>query len=318
MSVSYQALSISFGVIKCLAVFLTLFRLGFRLKIRRFWWEDVWATVALLCTVASIISVFVVNGTSHREAFLIASRINVHMLTCIVWSVRISVTFSIVRICPSPFLRRVVLGVAACFFLVWVTTLSLEVRWCGGIAQTPSGEANLLCVIPRSVIIFQMTTNCTADTIIAVFPIRLLFRAKLPRRQRRMFVSIFSASRFLCAASLARLVLQLVAPRSIQEVVANMQLAIFLICCNLLVVVTWIYRVLLTPRCPGKLAPSASPADDEANDDDFTVSPSDSKTLQVLTTVDMTTTYAASVGDITLKHKKYTSTLDPPSMSESV
>lgn len=56
-------ISVAFIVVKCLAVILTLCRLGFRIKIQRFWWEDVWAVIALLCTVVSIISsVLAVSG----------------------------------------------------------------------------------------------------------------------------------------------------------------------------------------------------------------------------------------------------------------
>lgn len=53
--------SVGFSVAEGLAVLLTLFRLGFRLKIQRFWWEDVWAAVASVCTVVSITSVLIVS-----------------------------------------------------------------------------------------------------------------------------------------------------------------------------------------------------------------------------------------------------------------
>lgn len=36
------------SVIEFLTSIVTLFRLAFRLRIRRLWWEDVWATVAMV------------------------------------------------------------------------------------------------------------------------------------------------------------------------------------------------------------------------------------------------------------------------------
>ena len=52
---SSLVIPIAFTVIDGLAVILTLFRLLFRLQIRRFWWEDVWATVAVVCGTIFII-----------------------------------------------------------------------------------------------------------------------------------------------------------------------------------------------------------------------------------------------------------------------
>lgn len=59
--------SVTFSIVKGLVVILTLFRLGFRLKIQRFWWEDLWAAVALLCTLVSIISAFAISR--HSKCF---------------------------------------------------------------------------------------------------------------------------------------------------------------------------------------------------------------------------------------------------------
>ena len=41
-------------VVEGLATLLTLFRLLFRSQIQRFWWEDVWAAVMIVCGIAFI------------------------------------------------------------------------------------------------------------------------------------------------------------------------------------------------------------------------------------------------------------------------
>lgn len=47
------------GVIELLAALVTLFRLALRLRIRRLWWEDVWAAVAMVCAIAFAIVILV-------------------------------------------------------------------------------------------------------------------------------------------------------------------------------------------------------------------------------------------------------------------
>lgn len=58
--------SIAFGILEGLAVLVTLCRLGFRLKIQRFWWEDGWAVIAVLFTVIYIATtpIFFMNRKS--------------------------------------------------------------------------------------------------------------------------------------------------------------------------------------------------------------------------------------------------------------
>jgi len=128
-----------------------------------------------------------------------------------------------------------------------------------------------------------------------MFPLKLLWRVKLPRRQRRMLLCLFSANRFLCLASLAHLLAQWVGIRSIQAVLANLQLAIFLIVCNLLVVVTYVYRVFTSPPDEDFPTVSTNPSDD----DDFTTPAP--RSTENLTTVDLD--LLASVGEISSKRK---------------
>ena len=108
---------------------LTLFRLGFRLKIQRFWWEDVWAAVASLCALISVTSVLVETGkcfqtynpeatpsTDHlvidrHESTLIASKVKAYMYTSTIWCVHfipcmlIYVTLPHRALCPHRSVR---------------------------------------------------------------------------------------------------------------------------------------------------------------------------------------------------------------------
>ena len=65
-----------------------------------------------------------------------------------------SLIFSVVRITPSPFLRRITLAVAGCFLLFWAATLSLQAWWCVDDTQTVTHPG---CTLPQFIIIFEMT-----------------------------------------------------------------------------------------------------------------------------------------------------------------
>lgn len=65
--------------------------------------------------------------------------------------------------------------------------------------------------------------NCSADTASVIFPIRLLWRVKLPGRQRRMLLSLFTTSRFLCGFALAHSISQLVGKLPVQVILAEIQ-----------------------------------------------------------------------------------------------
>ncbi|KAI9573081.1 hypothetical protein HD554DRAFT_1138068 [Boletus coccyginus] len=312
MSVNYTALMISFSIFKGLAVILTFFRLSFRLKIQRFWWEDMWAAVAVTCTIISIICVLVFTGTNNYESIFIAKRINGFMFTCIIWSVRMSVIFSIIRIVSSTLYHRITLAMATWFFLSWVATLGLQEWWCANNTQALPENAPLNCVLPRFIIIFEMTINCAADTMTVIFPFKLLWECKLPRRQRRMFISLFTASRFLCAFSLAHLIAQMIATKDVQDVLADLQLSVFLIVCNLVVVVTYIYRIFLNPS---NVTLSYGTGDPSDCDDDFTTPAP--RSTQSLTTVDLES-HCASVSEMSsgLKSNSFLSSTAPSTVSE--
>lgn len=159
---------------------------------------------------------------------------NVSITLFITRSVRMSLIFSIIRITLSALLRRITLAVAACFFIFWAITISLQTWWC----TDHPGHSE--CMISRSVAIFGVTgkcfsecppkpladfmvANCTADAMTMIFSLKLLWRVKLRRRQRRMLLSLFISSRLLCLFALAHSIAQLVSVRSVQDILANLQ-----------------------------------------------------------------------------------------------
>ena len=59
---------VAYGVAQLVTVLVSLFRLAFRLKIGRFWWEDAWAAVAMVSTLAyATIDLISVQASQSRR-----------------------------------------------------------------------------------------------------------------------------------------------------------------------------------------------------------------------------------------------------------
>ena len=71
--------------------------------------------------------------------------------------------------------------------------------------------------------LFSPPANVIADVVTILLSIKLLWRVSLPRRQRRMILFLFTASRFLCVVSLAHSVTQLVGSQTTQGILAYLQ-----------------------------------------------------------------------------------------------
>ncbi|KAG2142903.1 uncharacterized protein EDB93DRAFT_598670 [Suillus bovinus] len=234
------------SVVQGMAIALTIFRVSFRLHIRRFWWEDAWAAIAGSCGIVHLISSWVhlfsfdIEGTTRVVSFWATTL----MTTCINWSARMSILFAIARVArPTQRLYQLSMGFAILFFLTW-----------GGLIAGKARETELSsdwyelpwpsCRITYSMAAYQLATKSVADTILVVFSFRLLWNVSLPSRQRRMILAIFSSSIIMTMFSLFRAITNFLLTTWIEVIAVNLELSFSLIICNLLVVVTYAYRVL--------------------------------------------------------------------------
>lgn len=128
--------------------------------------------------------------------------------------------------------------------------------------------------ITRPMVVFELMTDCLSDTILVVLPLRLLWSLKLPKRQKRMIFAIFSSSIVVTVISIFRGVCQIAKYRSVLAPAADFETALSLLVCNLLVVVTFLYRIF------GFVGADDSVSSD---DDDYTTR---TTTGGVFTTVD--------------------------------
>ncbi|KAH7906981.1 hypothetical protein BJ138DRAFT_1161271 [Hygrophoropsis aurantiaca] len=272
-------LGLATSILQCIAIFLMVFRLWYRFSIRRFWWEDAWAAVALFCGIAALISFWVHVGPAPGPA-IAAYWVYTFAFPCVIWAVRLSVLYSIIRlIYPVELSIRIANVSSALFTLLWAGVVGSKAYWCGSnIAWYKA--ATLSCSMPRGLDIYELCTDVVSDTILVGLSLRILWNIKLPGvGQRRMVLCVFSSSMIVTLTSLLRAAARLLHMTSLTVIASDFEMAASLIVCNLLVTVTYIYR---TFRKDG--VSDATDTGDEAMTG-HTAFPPD--TVRSLTTVDL-------------------------------
>ena len=153
-----------------------------------------------------------------------------------------SLIFSIIRITPSALLRRILFITTACFILFWAATSGLQSWHCVHLTTISLGNTGPKCIFPTFIAIFDLISeyfnsclpnrtnlpftpaNTVSDAVTVLLSFKLLWGVKLPPRQRKMILYLFSSSRYLCIFSLAHSISQLASPTSLaQQILAYLQ-----------------------------------------------------------------------------------------------
>ncbi|KIJ60784.1 hypothetical protein HYDPIDRAFT_98176 [Hydnomerulius pinastri MD-312] len=192
------------SLLQSVALFLTIFRLWYRISIRMFWWEDAWALLAFVCAIATLITEWLHMQTGKSSSLVSAWVYSLGFLA-VSWTVRISVMFSIVRIVsPSQVYRRITLAAAALLLLMWILDTAQKIWNCqsSDIWYSGAGPAGKpWCRMSRAMTIFELCMVFIADALLVALPVRLLWNVKLPKGERRMILLIFSSSIVMALAS---------------------------------------------------------------------------------------------------------------------
>ncbi|KAH7923933.1 hypothetical protein BV22DRAFT_548888 [Leucogyrophana mollusca] len=231
-----------------IAISCTIFRLSYRWYMRHFWWEDAWASLALLADVVCLICTWLslpvsgpmvpVNGPiggypAMPPIAVVANWLLVVAFTSVPWSARLSVISSVIRVVnPEPKLHRFAFWAAASFGAMWIALVSQKLYAC----------VHNACIIGRSVAISQLI-NTVSDIILVAMPFHLLRGVKLSRKRRILMSCTFSASLLITAVTIIHCGLLFESTTFVTTIVAHVKAALSLIVCNLLVIVAFIYRV---------------------------------------------------------------------------
>ncbi|KIL59946.1 hypothetical protein M378DRAFT_962454 [Amanita muscaria Koide BX008] len=165
------------------AVLSVVTRVGLRRK--RLWADDIWALVSLLALVVQIVGVFIYTPIGAIRYYMMAITFYV-----VIWTARLSLLFSIIRIDPHKTRRKCLYVLAALYVIACLLLITQLLYLCQHESQWKTMPTPQ-CHLTLAVGIAQLTTDILADGTLLVAPM-LLFRELHDRRMRLRLSAIFS------------------------------------------------------------------------------------------------------------------------------
>ncbi|KAG6868586.1 hypothetical protein C0993_000851 [Termitomyces sp. T159_Od127] len=222
------------------AAVVTLIRLFERIRLKRFGFDDSWAAFSMSILVVFVAALFVHLGDPTHLSH--STRVAMYYFLAqgfygIVWTARMSILFSVVRITPEGSRLKKILYVLSMTFLVVWCVLFAQVFW---VCETePSWKDSLApqCALGRNVAIAQLISDIYADSILIAVPLRLLWNLEVSRSQRNRLFVVFTASIGTTIASLVHAYYVLRVGGLDEVFVAIIEQCVSLLVCNLAVIV---------------------------------------------------------------------------------
>ncbi|KAG1858872.1 hypothetical protein F4604DRAFT_1589326, partial [Suillus subluteus] len=232
------------SVAHVIAILCTIFRLVYRCWIRHLWWEDAWAAFALISDVICMLCIWIQTSASCEY---LTSRSKIYLTTFYVspnldllcdfqlQAARMSIIFSIIRIAnPSGYnyQKWTTYLIAISFACMWVAILI---------------QKNITCVFvchtTKSVALLQMITDVIADVSLIAAPLQFWKNVRLSRNSKILIFSTFGASFIISIITITHSVMLFHSASETTLIIAHVKAALSLVICNLLVIVTLLYRV---------------------------------------------------------------------------
>ncbi|OAX33553.1 hypothetical protein K503DRAFT_869481 [Rhizopogon vinicolor AM-OR11-026] len=218
------------GVIPhCIGILCTIFRLFYRVWTHRFWWEDAWAAFALITDVVCLACMWI--DSSITSWTLIVT------FTSVLWAARMSVIFSIIRVTKdsgSKVHRQITNLIAVSFACMWAAILAQKMSVC----------AYHACQMGQAVALSQLITDVVADVSLVAVPLHLWKNVGLSRGRKILILSTISSSLLITVVTIAHSSTLFRRTHSSNTLIfAHIKAALSLVICNLLVIVTFAYRV---------------------------------------------------------------------------
>ncbi|KAG2747541.1 hypothetical protein P692DRAFT_20834567 [Suillus brevipes Sb2] len=245
-------------VITIIATVVTSFRLYVRVRQRRLWIDDAWATLGMIFdfTLLVALCLYLQDFEKYPQGVRVALYyISAQSFYIAVWSSRLSILFTIVRLTvPGTFFRRVLITTAIIFGIVWALLFS-QLWWiCENIPGWKT-QPRPQCNLGRTVAITQIITDVLGDSVLIFTPFCLIYRVRLSRGQKVRVLSVFSASAITTVVSLIH-AYYIFSGGGIRVIMtAIVEASISLIVANLSVVVAFIFHLNAEDDAPSSPTP---------------------------------------------------------------
>ncbi|KAJ6580886.1 hypothetical protein B0H19DRAFT_1112752 [Mycena capillaripes] len=169
----------------------TIYRLYYRWG--RLWADDFWALFAFVALMIQVIGVFLhipMPNNLSRTTRVAAYYLMATAFYAVIWTSRLSILFSIVRIDPSAERRQRLFWVALAFVSASLFLLA-QLFWVCEPNPSWKNAPNPQCTLPLQVAICQLITDVIADSILLFAPLPL-FRNLFDKSLRHKLTLIFS------------------------------------------------------------------------------------------------------------------------------
>ncbi|KAH0834844.1 hypothetical protein J3R83DRAFT_10465 [Lanmaoa asiatica] len=231
------AVSVSFHSV---AILSTVFRLWYRWYTARMWWDDAWAVLAFLADVAFLIAAVLEQPIQHDpfpRFFTIGNWIISFAYPTLMWAARMSILTSMVHVSrPEGMLRHVTVGIGISFGIMGLAMLGYRVQ--------PKSPVSIRHFLSPGFHQPTVTADCVGDLLLSALPIWCLRDLSLKRKQKILVASAFSASMVISIVTIVEAVMLFQSITSGSIVFEHVKVACTMIVCNLLVIVTFVYRIL--------------------------------------------------------------------------
>ncbi|KAF5363410.1 hypothetical protein D9756_001074 [Leucocoprinus leucothites] len=228
------------AVCSSFAIASTIQRLFIRIPGAGLWFDDAWAIFSTVVLIMQVGSVFMevpnppgVTGAARYYMMAIG-------FYSVIWTARLSILFSLIRIEPFNGWQRVYKTIGVVFFTIWMVLLAQlfwecepGVEW----KQLPSPQ----CKLGRSVPILQLTSDIFADLCLLWIPMRL-FRSILNDNLRKRLMLIFSTCVATTIVSLVHASYIFVSGGPREIIAALVEDCVSLMVCNLPLCVAQVIR----------------------------------------------------------------------------
>ncbi|KAG1778167.1 hypothetical protein EV702DRAFT_190738 [Suillus placidus] len=245
-------------VLTIVAVIVTSFRLCIRARQKRLWIDDAWAALSMIFNSMLLIAdcMYLQDYEEYPQGIRVALYYMIaQFFYAVVWSSRLSILFTIVRLTvPGSFFRRLLISTAITFGIVWALLFS-QVWW---ICETQSGwktQPLPQCDLGRDVAIAQIITDVLGDFVLILAPFCLIYRVRLSGGQKVRVLSVFSASAITTIVSLTHsyYIFSGGGPKEVMAAIVEASLS--LIVANLSPIVALIFRLSAEDDSPSTPSP---------------------------------------------------------------
>ncbi|KZP14767.1 hypothetical protein FIBSPDRAFT_100365 [Athelia psychrophila] len=225
-------------VFSCLAIAITLFRLVIQYRRSQLWWEDVWATIAMVCETVAVPVLWVLGSAaaeapSKKFTWILVNWLLNFPLTLSLWAARMSLLFSIIRMTHPASRLRMVANLTAWFFALCCIGLTIQKQFVCFYSKPTTHKCQSIS---------QLAITQICHSLLVALAWGLLRNARLRKSPCRIIRILFSASILITMAGILNNVFIIEPDYGLAVITVYLQPAVSLIVCDLPVVVTFFYR----------------------------------------------------------------------------